>query len=96
MNQRKKFFRKRIFHFLFGGFFFLFFLTIFYGIPVMLLWNWLIPSLFGLGKISYLQSCGLVLLSNLLFKTGGDGHFSRHSHQRRRYCQKSNEPVETT
>lgn len=32
----------------------------------MFLWNWLMPEIFGLGKIDYLQSVGLMALSNLL------------------------------
>jgi hypothetical protein len=35
--------------------------------PTMLLWNVLMPSLFGLKTISYLQALGLMILSNLLF-----------------------------
>lgn len=48
----------------------------FFAIFVMLLWNWLMPALFGLSTISYIQAWGLVLLSHLLFK-GGHG-FGRH------------------
>lgn len=38
------------------------------GAIVMLLWNWLMPEIFGLPTISYLQGIGLVVLSHLLFK----------------------------
>jgi hypothetical protein len=34
--------------------------------PVMWLWNWLMPTLFGLTEINWLQSVGLLLLINLL------------------------------
>jgi hypothetical protein len=34
----------------------------------MLLWNWLMPGLFGLAKIPYWQGWGLLLLSQLLFR----------------------------
>ena len=38
------------------------------GLPVMLLWNWIIPALFGLTKITFWQAIGLNLLCGLLFK----------------------------
>ncbi|MCB9235221.1 MAG: hypothetical protein H6581_26435 [Bacteroidia bacterium] len=42
------------------------------GIVVMLLWNALVPYLFGLPFITYLQAVGLLILSRLLFgKWGG-------------------------
>ncbi|MFL5730704.1 MAG: hypothetical protein ACJ75J_14550 [Cytophagaceae bacterium] len=40
---------------------------------VMMLWNWLIPAIFGLAQISFLQALGLLILSKILF-TG----FRRH------------------
>jgi hypothetical protein len=43
--------------------------TIIMGFPAMLLWNWLMPLIFGLKKISILQSIGLVLLSKILLKS---------------------------
>lgn len=39
-----------------------------FAIPVMLLWDALIPSLFGLGTITWLQAWGLLILCGLLFK----------------------------
>lgn len=38
------------------------------SLPVMFLWNWLMPAIFGLAKIGWLQSFGLLLLSGFLFK----------------------------
>lgn len=35
--------------------------------PLQLLWNWLVPSIFGLGKITFLQAFGLKLLLGLVF-----------------------------
>ena len=35
--------------------------------PFQLLWNWLVPSIFGLGKITFLQALGLKLLLGLVF-----------------------------
>lgn len=55
-----------------------------FGIVVKLLWNWLMPAIFGLGEISYWQAFGLVILAKLLF--GGFGHrhkdHSNHFHDR--------------
>jgi len=39
------------------------------SIPVWLLWNWLMPAIFGLKTISWLQALGLSILSGLLFKS---------------------------
>jgi len=50
----------------------------FFGFFVKLLWNWLMPDIFGLGTISYWQAWGLVLLAHILFKTGH--HDSAHTH----------------
>jgi len=37
--------------------------------PVMWLWNWLMPEIFGLSTLSVWQSLGLLLLSTALFKS---------------------------
>ena len=37
------------------------------ALPVMLLWNWLMPELFGLTQITFMQALGLSLLTNILF-----------------------------
>lgn len=34
---------------------------------LMLLWNWLMPGIFGLATIGYLKAFGLCLLSRILF-----------------------------
>ena len=39
------------------------------ALPLYFLWNWLIPPIFNLPEITMLQSFGLMLLSNLLFKS---------------------------
>ena len=54
-------------------------LAFFFGWIVMLLWNWLMPTIFGLSVITYWQAWGLVILSHLLFKAG-HGHHSKHDH----------------
>lgn len=40
-----------------------------YSIPLYLLWNWLVPDIFNLPTITFLQSIGLNLLFNILFKS---------------------------
>lgn len=50
-------------------------LAFFFGWLVMLLWNWIMPPVFGLGTITFWQAWGLVILAHLLFKAGGHEHF---------------------
>ena len=38
------------------------------GWVVMLLWNWLMPEIFGLKQLNYWQAWGLMILSCILFK----------------------------
>ena len=35
--------------------------------PFQLLWNWLVPSIFGFNKITFFQAFGLKLLLGLIF-----------------------------
>jgi hypothetical protein len=39
------------------------------GYPLMMLWNWLMPVIFGLPEITFWQAIGLNLLSTVLFKS---------------------------
>lgn len=57
------------------------------AVALMLLWNWLMPVIFGLTVISFWQALGLLALSKILF---GKGHrpnwqnrekFNRHREQ---------------
>jgi len=43
--------------------------TVILALPVQLLWNWLMPKIFGLTTITFWEALGLVLLSNLLIKS---------------------------
>jgi len=54
------------------------------GVVVMLLWNWLIPSIFGWSTINCWQAFGLLALSRIL--VGGRGWRWRHHHHRRHDC----------
>lgn len=38
-------------------------------IGTMLLWNWLMPMIFGLIKLNFWQSLGLMMLCSILFKS---------------------------
>ena len=38
------------------------------GLTLMLLWNWLMPEIFGLPEINFWKSLGLLLLSGILIK----------------------------
>jgi len=39
------------------------------SLPVMWLWGWLMPTMFGLKEITLLQAWGLNFLCSLLFKS---------------------------
>jgi hypothetical protein len=60
------------------------------GWVVMLLWNWLMPEIFGLKTVSYWQAWGLLILASILFKGmrfGSDGS-RRSGRQRRQHLQR--------
>jgi hypothetical protein len=50
----------------------------------MLLWNWLMPAIFGITTISFLQALGLLALSKILFTGfwGGGGYHMYHSRKK--------------
>jgi len=54
-------------------------LALVFGLLVMLLWNWIMPEVFGLNPLTYWQSWGIVLLAHILFKAGGPRD---HNHSR--------------
>lgn len=48
------------------------------GTVVQLLWNWLMPMLFGLREVTFWQALGILALSRILFGgIGGGGGFKR-------------------
>ena len=57
--------------------------TFLYGLVVMLLWNWLMPDIFGLPRIDYWHAWGVVLLSHILFKSWGGRHWGPRRHMGR-------------
>ncbi|NPV01539.1 MAG: hypothetical protein HPY53_09185 [Brevinematales bacterium] len=55
-----------------------------FGAVVMLLWNWIMPEVFGLKVIGYWQGFGLVLIAKILFGNPGSpkgGDKKRHPHK---------------
>jgi hypothetical protein len=52
-----------------------------FGLIFLYLWNWLMPALFRLPDITYLQGLGILLLSKIIFS--GVGH--RRTFGPRRY-----------
>ena len=62
-----------------AGLFFLF------GWVVMLLWNWLMPEIFGLKTLTYWQAWGVLALSCILFgRIGGGGGKGSSDRKRKR------------
>ena len=47
-------------------------LSIIFAFPLMWLWNWLMPTLFKVPEITFLQAIGLNILSNMLFKSSSN------------------------
>jgi hypothetical protein len=39
------------------------------AVPTYLLWNWLLPELFNIKTITFIQAIGINMLSSILFKT---------------------------
>ncbi len=57
------------------------------GTVVMLLWNWLLPPLFGWPHLTFWQALALLALCRILFGRFGGRGFSR-SHFRRRMAER--------
>lgn len=58
-----------------------------FGLVVMSLWNWLMPTLFGWHVISYWQALGLLILSKILFG-GFRGRSGHNMYWRRRMMER--------
>jgi hypothetical protein len=67
------------------------------GFIVQQLWNWLLPDIFTLRRITFLEALGLLALSRILFGGFGRGGGSPRSDWRRRGGRKewwkSNQPL---
>jgi len=46
-----------------------FVLALLFTFPTLWLWNWLMPVIFGVTKITFWQAFGLNLLAGILFKS---------------------------
>jgi hypothetical protein len=60
-------------------------LAFIFGYFVMLLWNWIMPALFGLPEIDYWMAFGIIILARLIFGGLGNGskdHKSSDHHSR--------------
>lgn len=57
------------------------------GVVVQLLWNWLLPPLFGWPPITFWQALGLLALSRILFG-GFRSHVGHRSWSRRRMLER--------
>jgi hypothetical protein len=71
-----------------------------FGWVVMLLWNWLMPDIFGLKQVNYWQAWGLLVLSWILFKGIGTNAASssanterKRKQQLRRYMREGENPA---
>jgi hypothetical protein len=47
------------------------------GWVVRLLWNWLMPAVFGLPQVTYWQALGIFILAHLLLGSGPRGAYRR-------------------
>jgi predicted membrane chloride channel (bestrophin family) len=75
-----------------GGILIAMIMALLFGVVVMLLWNWLMPTIFGLTAITFWQAWGIVVLSHILFKSFPhcDSHSKpRSEHWEKRFKEKS-------
>jgi len=73
-----------------GGFMLMVLGAFFFGLIVMLLWNWLMPTIFNLKEITYWQAWGLFLLAKILFggRKVGKHYGGSYDKYKRRYDRK--------
>lgn len=71
-----------IFMHLVGGLFFAIILCGIFGFFVKLLWNYLMPDLFDLKSITFLQGIALVILTRLLVGSFSGRNFLSEHHKR--------------
>jgi len=88
---------KNILKFRFAGIGIMLAMVAVFGAAVMLLWNALMPQIFDIPQISYLQAAGLLVLARVLFggigderlgyaarqRVRGDGHLFHHGNKLR-------------
>ncbi|MBN1624368.1 MAG: hypothetical protein JXN10_05290 [Clostridia bacterium] len=75
-NACGNFFKKKsplkIVGMVFGGIILAGLMAFLFGWVIMLLWNWLMPEIFGLGTINYWQGFGIFFLAKIIFGFGGE------------------------
>jgi len=59
-----------------------------FSLVVFLLWNWLMPAIFGLATITYFQALGLLVLSKIIFFGFHRSCGPSHSFRSREYWKK--------
>ena len=52
-------------------------ISVLFSLPVMWLWNGLMPEIFKLPEISFLQAIGLNFLCSILFKSNYTAQFKK-------------------
>ncbi len=63
------------------------------GVIVKLLWNWLMPDIFGLTTITFWQAWGLVVLAHIFFKSFPKHDYHPHSiHWKKKFHDKYKDP----
>ncbi len=63
-----------------------------FGYGFMLLWNWLMPDVFGLPVLSYWKAVGILVMAKLLFGNfEGKGHKSHSKKGRKQFRNKMND-----
>lgn len=67
-----------------------------FGFLIKLLWNWLMPELFGLKEISYWQGIGIFVLARIIFGSfGGNNGSSKAKNSKKKIKGSCNEDEET-
>lgn len=61
-----------------------------FSLLVFLLWNWLMPAIFGLSTITFFQALGLLVLSKILFfgfhrRCGSPRHYRSKEYWKKRF-----------
>lgn len=60
-----------------GATFIIFMIMIILGMPAMFLWNWLMPAIFKLPEINFVQAIGLMLLAYFIFPSSSKSKSSK-------------------
>ena len=73
-GMKEKFKVMKIFYAIFAIVGLLFVVAVLMALPTMCLWNWLMPTIFGVVKISFWQALGLNLLSGIFFQRSSSNY----------------------